>query len=123
FERTGQIDDDVLTLRVRKDQINDLLKSLTVVERTTGRAVSVSMPLDPQTWANAALAALRPGHGGLADVLDALRGSPVTLDTERGEIGGRVVLVEKLRPPMAAGEEARIALQPELEDHRITLLD
>ena len=33
------------------------VRRLTVVERRTGRAVSVSMPLDPQTWANAALGA------------------------------------------------------------------
>src|SRR6187200_2079221 len=60
FERVGEIDEDILTIKVRKDQVNDLLKSLTVVERASGRAVSVSMPLDPQTWANAALATLRP---------------------------------------------------------------
>ena len=47
---------------MRKDQVNDLLKSLTIVERGSGRAVSVSMPLDPQTWATAALATLRPGQ-------------------------------------------------------------
>src|SRR5262245_20471820 len=91
FERVGELDGDVLTIKVRKDQVNDLLKSLTVVERSSGRAVSVSMPLDPQTWANAALAALRPGQGTLADVLDALRGTEVTLDTTGGEVSGRVL--------------------------------
>ena len=49
FERNGEFDGNVLRLKVRKDQINDLLKSLTVVDRRTGKAVSVSMPLDPQT--------------------------------------------------------------------------
>jgi hypothetical protein len=33
FERAGKVDGDVLRIRVRKDQVNDLLKSLTVVER------------------------------------------------------------------------------------------
>ena len=61
FERGGKVAGDVLTLRVRKDQVNDLLKSLTVVERKGGRAVSISMPLDPRTWANAAIATLGPG--------------------------------------------------------------
>ena len=48
FERHGRVDGDVLTLRVRKDQVNDLLKSLTVVERHGGRAVSISMPCQPK---------------------------------------------------------------------------
>src|SRR5262245_64731022 len=86
FERAGVVTGDVLTLKVRKDQVNDLLKSLTVVESKSGRAVSVSMPLDPQTWANAALATLRPGQGSLAQVLDSLRGSEVTLTTTDGTI-------------------------------------
>ncbi|MEM6787847.1 MAG: hypothetical protein AAF715_10055, partial [Myxococcota bacterium] len=55
FERQGEIEGDELRIRVRKDQINDLLKSLTIVDRKTGQAVSVSMPLDPDTWARAAL--------------------------------------------------------------------
>ena len=42
FERSGRIEGDLLTLKVRKDQVNDLLKSLTIVDRSTGRAVSVS---------------------------------------------------------------------------------
>ena len=86
FERAGTISGDVLTLKVRKDQVNDLLKSLTVVERSSGRAVSVSMPLDPQTWANAAVATLRPGQGSLAEVLDALRGSAITVTTTDGTV-------------------------------------
>ena len=44
FERGGRVEGEALTLRVRKDQVNDLLKSLTVVERKGGRAVSISMP-------------------------------------------------------------------------------
>ena len=73
-----------------------MLKSLTVVERRSGRAVSVSMPLDPQTWANAALATLRPGQGSLAQVLDSLRGSLVTLKTRGDNVHGRVAMVEQM---------------------------
>lgn len=117
FERAGTIHGDVLTLKVRKDQVNDLLKSLTVVERTTGRAVSVSMPLDPQTWANAALATLRPGGGSLAQVLDSLRGSSVTLSTSHGRVHGRIAMVEQLTEPPDDGDGA-----PSI-DHRVSLLD
>src|SRR3954469_21414770 len=75
FERGGHVDGDALVVRVRKDQVNDLLKSLTVVEKSNGRAVSVSMPLDPRAWANAAIATLGPGAGSLSEVLDRMRGT------------------------------------------------
>ena len=117
FERTGKIDGDLLTLKVRKDQVNDLLKSLTVVERTSGKAVSVSMPLDPQTWANAALATLRPGQGSLAQVLDSLRGSTVTLATDDGHVHGRIAMVEQLSEAADDDDHAP------RNDHRVTLLD
>ena len=95
FERQGQVDESVLRIRVRRDQINDLLKSLTVVDED-GQAVSVSMPLDPDTWAAAALSALAPGRGRLAELLDGLRGTDVSLYTTLGRIRGRVVLVERI---------------------------
>ncbi|MFO0554862.1 MAG: DUF4139 domain-containing protein [Polyangiaceae bacterium] len=126
FERVGQVDDDILSIRVRKDQVNDLLKSLTVVERDSGRAVSVSMPLDPQTWANAALATLQPGRGNLAEVLDALRGTSVTLSTTDGSFSGRIVMVEELwdAPPEPSARPG-VAPVPTsgTRDHRVTLLD
>ena len=95
FERHGEVGDSTLRIRVRRDQINDLLKSLTVVDRD-GQAVSVSMPLDPDTWAAAALSALTPGQGSLAQLLDGLRGTEVTLHTTLGRVRGRVVLVEMI---------------------------
>ncbi len=127
FERVGEVDGDILTIKVRKDQVNDLLKSLTVVERKSGRAVSVSMPLDPQSWANAALATLQPGRGNLAEVLDALRGTQVTLTTSEGSISGRVVMVEPLvdAPPEPSSRIGGAVMQPggSTSDHRVTLLD
>jgi hypothetical protein len=126
FERTGEVDGDILTIKVRKDQVNDLLKSLTVVEKATGRAVSVSMPLDPSTWANAALATLQPGRGNLAQVLDDLRGSGVTLVTSDGSITGRIIMVEQLDDApedMPAARGSFPMPQPGSTDHRVTLLD
>lgn len=95
FERHGEVDESVLRIRVRRDQVNDLLKSLTVVD-ANGQALSVSMPLDPETWAAAALTALAPGRGSLAELLDGLRGTEVSLYTTVGRIRGRVVLVERI---------------------------
>ncbi|PRP92526.1 hypothetical protein ENSA5_48480 [Enhygromyxa salina] len=94
FERQGKVDGEVLRLRVRKDQVNDLLKSLTVVDED-GKAVSVSMPLDPQTWASVAMATLAPGKGSLPAVLDSLRGTEVTVRAGGRYIRGRIVMVER----------------------------
>ncbi len=126
FERSGGVDGDVLTIKVRKDQINDLLKSLTVVDRRNGQAVSVSMPLDPQAWANAALATLSPGQGSLAEVLDALRGNDVVLGTTQGKLRGRIVMVEAIvdepdaSPPPHS--ERVMPAQTNSRDYRVSLL-
>src|SRR6185503_8344198 len=85
------------------------------------------MPLDPQTWANAALAKLQPGSGALHEVLDALRGADVSLSVDGASVRGRIVMVERLerpeprRPP---GEDsgAKPAAAEEV-DYKVTLLD
>jgi len=105
FERSGKVDGDVLTLRVRKDQVNDLLKSLTVVDRSTGKALSVSMPLDPQAWQNAALALLAPGHGTLAEMLDSLKGVLVLVETAEGSL----LTVFLHMPKLDAASRAKLA--------------
>jgi len=126
FERHGDVDDSTLRIRVRRDQINDLLKSLTVVDKN-GQALSVSMPLDPDTWAAAALSALTPGQGSLAQLLDGLRGTEVTLYTTVGRIRGRVVLVEQIidepdpdAPAARSGSGG--ATGPSQRDFKVTLM-
>jgi hypothetical protein len=120
FERHGKVSEDVLRLKVRKDQVNDLLKSLTVVDRN-GQAVSVSMPLDPTSWANAAMSTLAPGHGSLAQVLDSIRGTEITVHTHGGRIvRGRVVMVEHIvnePDPTAHGGGSQI-MPPSNSDSR-----
>jgi hypothetical protein len=125
FERSGGVDGEVLTIKVRKDQINDLLKSLTVVDRRNGQAVSVSMPLDPQAWANAALATLSPGQGSLAQVLDALRGNDVVLGTTQGKLRGRIVMVEAIvdEPDASPPHSERVMPAPSnSRDYRVSLI-
>jgi Domain of unknown function (DUF4139) len=124
FERRGEVEGDLLRLRVRKDQVNDLLKSLTIVDRLSGQAVSVSMPLDPDTWARAALATLGPGRGSLAEVLDLLRGAEVELDTLLGKLEGRVVLVETISDEPDPTTSGRGKAAPEAlgNDYRVTLM-
>lgn len=121
FERHGEVDDNTLRIRVRRDQVDDLLKSLTVIDES-GRALSVSMPLDPESWASAALSTLEPGRGSLAQVLDGLRGTQVMLHTSVGRLRGRIVMVEKLieEPDDRRRDEPR---RPQLRDYKVTLLE
>ncbi|MCY1012955.1 DUF4139 domain-containing protein [Nannocystis pusilla] len=127
FERRGEVKGDALVIKVRKDQVNDLLKSLTVIDRKSGQAVSVSMPLDPESWANAALSTLAPGQGSLAQVLDALRGTYVTLKTTQGKLRGRIVLVEAIvdepDPTPPPSSERVPAPQGGARDYKVSLMD
>lgn len=122
FERDGKVEGDALTIRVRKDQVNDLLKSLTVVERAGGRAVSISMPLDPRSWANGAISTLGPGSGSLFEVLDKLRGTEVTLRTRDGSsLSGRILIVEAIQndgSPRSDDDEDEAHEQ----DYKVTLI-
>jgi hypothetical protein len=132
FERHGKVQGKELKLKVRKDQINDLLKSLAVVDRSTGKVLGVSIPLDPQGFHKLAIAALAPGQGQLAQVLDALRGTKIRVDTATRSADGRIVMVERLEPLPGPGpipmplQQQRFAPQPApsgFVDHKLTLLD
>lgn len=127
FERRGEVKGEAIVIKVRKDQVNDLLKSLTVVDRRDGQAVSVSMPLDPQAWANAALATLAPGQGSLAQVLDALRGTTVLLGTTQGKLRGRIVLVEEVvdepDPSPPPSSDRVMPPQSGARDYKVSLLN
>jgi hypothetical protein len=126
FERHGVVHGSELRLKVRKDQINDLLKSLAVVDRKSGKVLGISIPLDPQSWHKLALGALTPGSGRLAQVLDGLRGTYVTVETRYRDISGRIVMVERMEP--IGGGRPQPKYSPEeddvtFEDHKLTLLD
>ncbi len=119
FERRGTVRGDRLHLEVRKDEVDDVLKSLTIVDRASGQAVRASLPLDARDWAVGALRALEKGR--LSTMLAALRGRSVSLRTAKGRIHGRVVLVEKVKRPVASMDRgAKRGLAP---DHRVTLFD
>ena len=46
FERAGEMHGDTLRLAVRPEQINDLLTSLTLIDRAGGQSQSISLPID-----------------------------------------------------------------------------
>jgi hypothetical protein len=103
FERTGEVDGDVVSLRIRPDQINDILKSLTVIDLDKkGKALSISLPADREAVSR--LDDLPPQireQGGLLELLHAFRGARVTLDvTEpsgvKRQVNGRIVGTESI---------------------------
>ncbi len=95
FERRGEVDGDVLSLQVRPDQINDMLKSLTVVDTRAGRAVSVSLPLEKRSADQLAeLPEQVRSAAGLLQVLTVFRGANVTVDGAEGTARGRIIGVE-----------------------------
>jgi hypothetical protein len=98
FERQGRLEGNMLTLQIRPSQINDLLKSLTVIDRSEGRAMSVSLPLEKTS---AQILSELPEQvrdaGGLLDVLRVFRGARVRVEGELGSASGRVVGVEPMQ--------------------------
>lgn len=116
FERQGTLDGNVLTLQIRPSQINDLLKSLTVIDKSKGRAVSVSLPLE-KTGAQrlSELPEQVRNAGGLLDVLRVFRGAHVRVTSSRGTMSGRIVGVEPIQERNAvSGNTANV-------DWRLTL--
>ena len=96
FERRGRVEGDELTLRIRPDQINDLLKSLTVIDLQGGHPVSISLPVDRQAIDQlAAIPTQIRDDGGVLALLYAFRGARVHIEADR-VIEGRVVGIEEM---------------------------
>lgn len=116
FEREGLLEGNQLSLQVRPSQINDLLKSLTIVDKSSGRALSVSLPLEKS--ADQALSELPEqvrNAGGLLQLLAVFRGARVEVDGKFGTVVGRVVGLEQVPPPVGVKDE------PELPRWQLTL--
>ena len=94
-ERTAKVSDDELVLRIRPDQINDILKSLTVIDRGNGRPVSISLPVDKTTLDRLAQIPDQVRDGGIRSLLEAFRGANVKIKTRGASYEGRVVGVDE----------------------------
>ena len=106
FERRGEVEADRLDLRVRPDQINDVLKSLTVLDLSGGAASSVALPVEKS---GDRLAAELPPQvreaKGLIGLLAVLRGADVEVHTADDSLKGRVVGVEMPPPSLHKGPD------------------
>jgi hypothetical protein len=105
FERRGVIQGRDLELRVRPDQINDVLKSLTVLDLSGSVASSVSLPVERSGDEAAARLPSEVRHAtGLQGVLGVLRGAHVQVESRDGNLAGKVVGVENGQIPGENGK-------------------
>ncbi len=92
FVREGQLSGQTASLVFRADEINDVLKSLTVLDRAGGRVLGIDYqtPMDvQQRWANTSIRL--SADASLRTLLTDLRGRLVTLQFGTTERTGRLV--------------------------------
>lgn len=97
IERAGKLKGNKLNLRIRHDQVKDILKTLTVVDRSGGHAVSIALPVEKGRLE--AMEELPPqvrNSGGVLTIAQAFRGALCRLETKRGTYTGRLVGVENV---------------------------
>ncbi|HZW08236.1 MAG TPA: hypothetical protein VFF65_14020, partial [Phycisphaerales bacterium] len=113
FLRKGTVDGNQrVSLRFDVNQINDVLKSMQVLDLDRGRIDAVSFaskdPLDRRMRSFSINIGDNPS---LPALLERLRGTSVTLKTSSGEFTGTVLSVETRKMP-AGGEKAQVIDTP-----------
>ncbi len=97
FERQGRVEGNLLKLRILPQQIADVLKSLTVVDLGTGRAINIALPVEKTRVRQlAALPQQVRESGGLVGIAQAFRGARATVQASDASGEGRLVGVEQL---------------------------
>lgn len=96
FERRGTVENDAdVQLRFKTDQINDILKSMVVLDLSGGQIAGVSYgskePLDRRL---ASFGIDISSNPSLTDLLEQLRGSKVSVTTADGVVNGTILGVE-----------------------------
>ncbi|GEM_PF-1459387 len=94
-EHRGEFEGDKLLLRIKAGQINDILKSLTVIDRGKGTAVSISLPVNHNVLDTLSEIPEQISQGGgILALLDAFRGARVAVQCKEARHEGRIVGVE-----------------------------
>ncbi len=92
FERSGPVGGAEIVLEFKASEMNDVLKSLTLLDRSGGRVSGVSYessdPLDKQLQ-NFGFR-VQPG-AGIAEVLDQFRGAKLVVKNAGGEVRGSIL--------------------------------
>lgn len=96
FVRQGTVEGDAdVALRFRTDQVNDILKSMIVLDLDGGRIEGATYgSKEPLSRRLASFAVDISDNPGRAELLDRLRGAPVAVRTAEGEQEGTVLGVE-----------------------------
>ncbi len=126
FSRQGLIDGSrTVSLRFETEQINDILKSMTLLDLDGGRVGSISYASqEPLERRLGSFAIDLSGNPSTASLLRQMRGADVRIVTFDGELFGRVISTEKKR---VFNDEGQVAGESEfvnvLEDGRISSVD
>jgi hypothetical protein len=105
YQRRGAVEGDSITLIFRKEEMNDVLKSLTAFTRDGGQVLNVDYETPEDKAVRLARSSIQlSDQASLRDLLRDLRGRQVAVDTEAGALEGTVVGVDlpSEREPMAA---------------------
>ena len=96
FVRQGVVEGDAdVALRFRTDQVNDILKSMIVLDLDGGRVEGATYgSKEPLSRRLASFAVDISDNPGRAELLDRLRGAPLAIRTAEGEQEGTVLGVE-----------------------------
>jgi hypothetical protein len=96
IERLGRISGDAtLTLSMRESQMNDLLKSLILVDFDGGQILPAQYtPRDPLERTLSAFAVQLSDNPSMSALLTRLRGAPVEIQTDKETLQGTVLSVE-----------------------------
>ena len=96
-------------LRFKADQINDVLKSLVLQDRDGGRVGAVTYPSQaPLSKTLKSFQVDITNNPSLADLLNQLRGAPVTVQLPAERIVGTILGVESRRKSAAVGEPVAV---------------
>lgn len=106
FERQGQVTGDAaLQITFAQDEINDVIKSLRVLDFGGGRTGSVSYPINLPLERRLASFGLAIGDNpSVADLLTRLRGTPVRVRAVDRALEGKVLSVESRPVSVGTGD-------------------
>lgn len=115
FERAGQVQESAeVQLRFDTDQINDILKSLVLLDLDGGRVDAVSYASkEPLERRLASFGVNIAGNPSIPDLLGQLRGEPISITSVEGTVTGTVLGVE----------ERLVAPQGDYEPYRTPFLN
>ena len=97
FERAGTVEGNVkVELSFRVDQINDILKSMTLQDLSGGTIGAITYaPQDPLSHTLKSFAVDVVGNESLGELLYSLMGAKVNITTADGTVTGAIVSVEE----------------------------